>query len=228
MKRFVIGDIHGAHKALVQCLERSEFDRQKDLLICLGDLSDGWPDCYQVIEELLTISNLVLIKGNHDVWLSAWFEQGDAPGIWLSQGGRSTIHSYKTVVPETHKQLLRSAVKYYTLDDMLFVHGGYDPKVPIEEQEEEFLVWDRSLVELALMHRHFKDKHELTVYKKVFVGHTPTIIYKSINPIETYGVVMMDTGAGFAGGILTIMEIDTGIYFQSDPVNNLYPEFRGR
>ena len=26
MKTFVIGDIHGGYKALVQCLERSKFD----------------------------------------------------------------------------------------------------------------------------------------------------------------------------------------------------------
>lgn len=32
----VMGDIHGAHKALQQCLERSAFDRNKDTLI---------PDC---------------------------------------------------------------------------------------------------------------------------------------------------------------------------------------
>lgn len=228
MKRFVIGDIHGAHKALVQCLERSEFNRQQDLLICLGDLSDGWPDCYQVFEELLTVSNLVLIKGNHDLWLSAWFEQGDAPDIWLSQGGRSTIHSYTTVVPENHKLLLRSAVKYYILDEMLFVHGGYNTKIPIEEQDEEQLMWNRSLVELALMHRHFKDDYQLTKYKKVFVGHTPTLVYKSTLPIEAYNVVMMDTGAGFVNGVLTIMDMDNGLYWQSDPVNTLYPGFGGR
>ncbi|MBN1145392.1 MAG: metallophosphoesterase [Bacteroidales bacterium] len=228
MKRFVIGDIHGAHKALVQCLERAEFDKRKDLLICLGDLSDGWPDCYQVIEELLTVSKLVLIRGNHDVWLSAWFEKGDAPDIWLSQGGSSTIHSYTTLVPETHKQILRTAVKYYILDDMLFVHGGYDTKKPIEEQEEDQLIWDRSLVEHALMHRHFRDNNQLTKYKKVFVGHTPTLVYKSTLPIEAYGVVMMDTGVGFSGGVLTIMDIDSGNYWQSDPVNILYPGFGGR
>lgn len=228
MKRFVVGDIHGAHKALVQCMERSGFNRQKDLLVCLGDLSDGWPDCFRVIEELLAVSNLVLIKGNHDLWLSSWFEQGDAPDIWLSQGGRSTIHSYQTVVPEKHKQLLRNAINYYILDDMLFVHGGYNTKMPIEEQGEKQLLWDRSLVELALMHRHFKDSYRLTNYKKVFVGHTPSIVYKSTNPIETYGVVMMDTGAGFAGGVLSMMDIDSGNYWQSDPVNILYPEFMGR
>lgn len=42
MRRFVVGDIHGAHKALVQCLERSGFNRDEDFLVSLGDLCDGW------------------------------------------------------------------------------------------------------------------------------------------------------------------------------------------
>ncbi len=45
MKRFVVGDLHGAHKALLQCLKRSKFDSEKDqpqlLAIgsCAGSLS---------------------------------------------------------------------------------------------------------------------------------------------------------------------------------------------
>jgi len=38
---------------------------------------------------------------------------------------------------------------------------------------------------------------------------------------------MMDTGAGW-NGRLTIMNTDTKEYFQSDKVNDLYPNERGR
>ncbi|NJN40909.1 MAG: hypothetical protein HC811_00350 [Flammeovirgaceae bacterium] len=44
MRRFVLGDIHGAYRALRQCLERASFSYDEDLLIALGDVSDGWPD----------------------------------------------------------------------------------------------------------------------------------------------------------------------------------------
>jgi len=40
-KTFVIGDIHGGYKALLQCFARSGFDYKKDKLICLGDITDG-------------------------------------------------------------------------------------------------------------------------------------------------------------------------------------------
>ncbi len=43
-RTFVIGDIHGAYRALRQCLDRADFDYESDHLICLGDVCDGWPD----------------------------------------------------------------------------------------------------------------------------------------------------------------------------------------
>jgi len=38
----------------------------------------------------------------------------------------------------------------------------------------------------------------------------------------------MDTGAGWPGGVLTIMNIDTMDYFSSSPVEALYREYKGR
>lgn len=37
-REFVIGDIHGAYRALRQCLTRSDFNYDHDHLICLGDV----------------------------------------------------------------------------------------------------------------------------------------------------------------------------------------------
>ena len=52
MKTFAIGDIHGAYKALVQCLERSKFDYDNDRLIVMGDVVDGYPDVKRCFDEL--------------------------------------------------------------------------------------------------------------------------------------------------------------------------------
>ena len=43
-KTFVVGDIHGGYKSLMQVLGRAKFDYEKDTLICLGDVADGWPE----------------------------------------------------------------------------------------------------------------------------------------------------------------------------------------
>ena len=41
MRTWVVGDIHGGYRALMQVFERSQFDRERDRLIALGDLVDG-------------------------------------------------------------------------------------------------------------------------------------------------------------------------------------------
>ena len=95
MKTFVIGDIHGAYQALLQCLEVSKFDSNKDRLICLGDVCDRNKQVKECIDELLTIPNCVYILGNHDAWALEWAVDGKAPQEWLDQGGAETLMSYK-------------------------------------------------------------------------------------------------------------------------------------
>ncbi len=140
-RRWVIGDIHGAHKALVQCLERSAFDIQNDLLICLGDLCDRWPEVNRVMDTLLEVKNLVLLLGNHDLWALEWFIKGNTPDIWLVQGGDITMSAYKQGIPRNHVTLLSEALLYYELDKKLFVHGGFKPDKPIKGQGRETLLW---------------------------------------------------------------------------------------
>lgn len=228
MKRFVIGDIHGAHRALLQCFERSGFDRETDLLVCLGDICDGWPDVYRVFEELLLIKNLILLLGNHDDWMYNWFLTGKAPEIWLMQGGENSVSAYGAGIPSAHVEMLKTARLYYLLDNYLFVHGGFLTHIPLADQGKNVFLWDRSLVRTALLkHRRGKTK-KITDYDRIFVGHTPTINFGSDKPIEACELCLMDTGAGWPGGILTIMNIDTGETFCSDVVSDLYSGVGGR
>ena len=56
MSRIIaIGDVHGAHKALLQIIEKIEL-REDDTLIFLGDLVDGWSGSYDVIEYLIGLN----------------------------------------------------------------------------------------------------------------------------------------------------------------------------
>lgn len=67
-RTFVIGDIHGAAKALEQCLVRASVDLKYDTIIQLGDVTDGYPDVCACVDLLLRASNLIALKGNHDDW----------------------------------------------------------------------------------------------------------------------------------------------------------------
>lgn len=224
MRTFVVGDIHGACAALRQCLERSGFDKEKDRLICLGDVSDGWPETKQAIDELLSIQNLVYILGNHDVWTYQWMLMREAPEIWLTQGGLSTVDSYSNEIPEEHIQLFRRAKEYLLEDDLLFVHAGILPQTKVEQNNRSIFLWDRTMVKSAVALSRTKPETRLTPYREVFVGHTPIAVPQ---PMKYCDVWMMDTGAGWSG-VLSIMNIETKEWFISDPVPSLYPEHQGR
>ncbi|MFD2537934.1 metallophosphoesterase [Sphingobacterium chuzhouense] len=62
-RTLVMGDLHGSHLALKQCLERCGFDHGNDTLIQLGDVADGRDGVYQCVEELLEIENLMQSLG---------------------------------------------------------------------------------------------------------------------------------------------------------------------
>ncbi len=103
MKTLVISDIHGAHKALLQCLKRSRFDYENDQLIVLGDVCDGYREVKQCIDELLKIKHCDFIIGNHDFWALGWATRNEIPEIWTSQGGDQTMASYGGgPMPQTH------------------------------------------------------------------------------------------------------------------------------
>lgn len=211
MKSFVIGDIHGRVGALEQCLERSGFDMDNDLLISLGDVCDRGEYVKESFDLLLKMKNLIYIMGNHDKWFLEWAMTGKPENIWEFQGGKESIESYKgEKVPDSHIQLLQNAPLYYLMNNRLFVHAGIDVNKPLDEQTEFDFMWSRSLVEMVM---GFGSKPD-TPYDDIFVGHTPTTVYDNKKPILANGVVMMDTGAG-KGGKLSIMNVETKEFWQS-------------
>lgn len=222
-RRLVIGDIHGAARALRQCLERSSFNKTTDLLICLGDVCDGWPETKQAIDELLTINNLIYILGNHDLWTREWMHSGHAEPGWLVQGGHATVLSFHDNIPEPHHALLSNAFYHYELENRLFVHAGINPDKPLDRQGADIFLWDRKLANKALLHED-SEKPLSGPFDEIYVGHTPI---DSDQPLFRGGIWMMDTGAGWSG-VLSIMDIDTKEVFTSDPVPQLYPGVIGR
>jgi serine/threonine protein phosphatase 1 len=250
MRTFIMGDIHGAHKALQQCLERSGLDKQHDTLIQLGDIADRFGEVYECVEELLKIPNLFAIRGNHDAWLNDFVFSGYHPTQWC-QGGAGTAKSYlrligkedklflsgsgyKTAlnpadIPEDHRQFF-SHQHLYHIDESnnCFVHGGFNRHLKFKGQHQEIYYWDRELWAEALSYnaaeKHRQDGQKfrmVTEFNQVFIGHTSTINWKTDQPMKAANIYNLDTGAGYAGR-LTIMELGSKQFWQSDPVNKLY------
>lgn len=238
MKTFVLGDIHGNHKGLVQCLEKSKFNSDEDRLICLGDIVDGLPDTRQCVDELLKLKTCHVCMGNHDLWFLKLLTAGGQPeDIWLKQGGLATLASYGGImqldVPTEHLKFFESFYPYIVKDNTVFVHGGFNQQKALEDQELDELVWNRQMVETAWKKTTRNQRYKFGAYDEIFVGHTTTQAFgiwdgtcivqrRPTVPLHLCNVWMLDTGAGW-DGCLTIMDIETKEYWQSDPALQLYP-----
>ena len=217
-KCFCLGDVHGRASAFEEVLDKCNFDRAHDTLISLGDVCDGGRETKRCFEILETIPNKIICTGNHDEWSLNWFLMGIEYPLWVHQGGYATMESYdfnRANVPPSHIEMLRLSHPYY-IDSLnnLYVHGGIDPKVSIENQTPDFLMWDRDLVKYAYNHSR-KQNFRIKPYNHIFTGHTSTQFYKSEVPLILGNVIMLDTGAGHLGK-LSIMNTETLEYWQSE------------
>ncbi len=239
MRRFAIGDIHGAYRALEQCIKKSGIDKDNDLLISLGDVADSYPEVPECFNKLLEFKNLIYIMGNHDYWMLHFIANPHRPecDIWTSQGGWATVNAYIDREEELkeHLALLRKAKSYHlTEDNKLFTHGGYvyQCKDVLKDTTADEFMWDRGLLTDALSGTD-KETLKLNLFDEAYVGHTQThamkgsIVIPSNEPIHIHNLWDIDTGAGW-NGVLTIMDIDTKEIFQSGNVRELYPNERGR
>ena len=240
MRTLVIGDIHGGLRALIQVLERASVSVD-DLLIFLGDYVDGWSESAQTIEYVIDLAekqSCIFIKGNHDEWCEEWLRSGRGEGVWLFHGGRETLDSYDTFNNDRKQRHLNffEQMKLYHIDkqNRLFIHAGFTSMHgPQKEVYSSNFTWDRTLWEVAITtNKHLKKTSlfypkRLKLFHEIYIGHTPTLYYNETIPMQGCNVWNIDTGAAFTGK-LTIMDIDTKEFWQSEPVKDLYPGESGR
>ncbi|KUY31409.1 metallophosphoesterase [Elizabethkingia ursingii] len=239
-RTLVVGDIHGGLKALEQVLERADVT-DKDKLIFLGDYVDGWSESSQVINALIGLSQkqeCIFIKGNHDLYCEEWLSFGHKPEMWLLNGGVSTMESYADFSDkeiDKHLEFFSQMHNYYTDEqNRLFIHAGYSSMHgPEKEMHSSNYRWDRTLWEtaVALDTRIEKSSVQypkrLLLFSEIFIGHTPTLHLGVSHPLNKANIWNVDTGAAFTGAV-SIMDINTKDFWQSELLPDLYPDEKGR
>lgn len=181
-------------------------------VVHLGDLVDRGPDSKGVIDLLIAGKSRgepwIVIRGNHDAMFADFLSETTNPDealrkglTWLNGrvGGDNTLASYgvrtgglrsrraiveqaRTSVPDEHRRFLESLPLFHATPEILFVHAGIRPGIPITRQEPSDLLWIRE--EFLFDTR---DHGPLVVH-----GHTP------VEDAQNCGNrVNLDTGAGF-------------------------------
>lgn len=193
---FAIGDIHGALHKLRQLLARCEDHAggRPRRYVFLGDYIDRGPDSAGVLRVLRDMAarlpDVVALMGNHEAMLLAVIDGAIDPENWLGQGGIMTLRSFGvaavSALPCSDVDWLRTLP--VTKDDgrRFFVHAGVDPRLPLDAQDENDLLWIREPF-LA----DARDYGRLIVH-----GHTPL---PSGTPDWRGNRLNLDTGAVFGG-----------------------------
>lgn len=212
MRYYAVGDIHGyaeklaaAHQLIAE--DRARIGDADAAVIHLGDLVDRGPDSRAVLDFLLAGIDRgepwQVIRGNHDQAFLDHIDEVPNPrlslGLWRDNGGDTTAESYgvrfsfantearnrarlKHAVPQAHRDFLAGLPLYHETPDLIFVHAGIRPGLPLKEQLADDLMWIRNDFLQAN-----RDHGRLVVH-----GHTP------IDDASHYGNrVNLDTGAGF-------------------------------
>lgn len=209
---YAVGDVHGKINKLkglyTKILQdysnyKSKYDCE---IIFLGDYIDRGEDSRGVLNFLMSLEDTDKIKhtfllGNHELMLmDAYKSFHDTKNpldtlinFYLIHGGRDTMHSYdvKNVEDFFRSSELKSHLNWmyelllkYKINDFVFVHAGYDFRIPYNDQNQNVLLWKRT-----------KNKNEYKSCDYVIIhGHTPiTTGVPEFSPNE----INADTGACF-------------------------------
>lgn len=225
MATYVIGDIHGNLKGLKQVVSKVT---DADTLIFLGDYVNKGFESFGVLEFLMQINDkfkCLFILGNHDASHLDWLLGVNIP-YSVNESITQGYAKANAEVKQRHIQFLRSC-KPYIRDNKnrVFVHGGFmsHKGVGFEVNETEYYC-NRTLIEQALSGTHLG----LQKHKEVYIGHTCTLHLNETNkPMFVKNLINVDTGSGYKYGRLTIMDIDTKKYWQSETMQELYPKYYG-
>ncbi len=169
---YAVGDIHGRFDQLERALALIAADGGPEAeIVFLGDLVDRGPDSRAVIQRLLDGQlaghNWHVLKGNHDRMFARFVARGVVEDTrilsrldWLHPrlGGPATLASYGVDTRQPHRELYRAAQAavpamhldymqgldlYLERGELLFVHAGIVPNVPLADQSEDDLLWIR-------------------------------------------------------------------------------------
>jgi serine/threonine protein phosphatase 1 len=222
---YAIGDIHGRADLLEETLARVDADFAtypdcKPIHVFLGDYIDRGPSSRAVIDRLIErmgTHHTICLKGNHESYMLDFLGSPVVLSEWQHCGGLQTMMSYgirpsmnagsakqielsqalNVALPGRHRDFLRSLPLSFTCGDFFFTHAGVKPKVPLNRQKEEDLLWIRDDFLL------YEEGHE----KIIVHGHSPVT-----EPEIRHNRINIDTGA-YATGRLTCLIIETEGYF---------------
>ncbi|MGV6873899.1 metallophosphoesterase [Pseudochelatococcus sp. B33] len=159
-----IGDVHG-HADLLAAMhdairrELDELGPNDTTVIHLGDLIDRGPqnrEALRLARRGIDGTVNITLRGNHeDRFLAYLGGSAQAVGPWIDSGGgsmfkemglepwRVTPQEFRARFGEELAQWLEATPFMHRIHQLVFVHAGIDPSLPLDRQDPHTLMWTR-------------------------------------------------------------------------------------
>ena len=228
MSTYIISDIHGEEKKFHRMLKKLNIDLSVDVLIIDGDILDRGQDSLKLFYEILQMrqeygnDHVIIIKGNHEYFLSAFLKGNLPKSVYSSQGygGADTIREVEELSEDEKKKLIEiidSLPLYKTVfsekrqEEIIVTHTGVHYEYIITNANGTINVI-KSIETAAekdefrfLINGYLQRESPYSVIKSLdktmIIGHVPTPFIADIEaPIITQlkggKVILIDCGAG--------------------------------
>lgn len=213
----VIGDVHGRFDLLTSLVEALPKDMS---IICVGDLIDRGDHSKDVLEYLFQKDRITPLMGNHEQLLlnflrspekqgRRWLRNGGLQtlasfgisGVTESSGGKSLVNARDHLFEAMGERMVTWLAGFECLawsGNVVVVHAGADPRVPLEEQDTDTFIWG---------HPEFSKVSRTDGF---WIVHGHTIVDK---PVISQGRISIDTGAYATGTLTAAIVTPTGVEF---------------
>lgn len=202
---FVVGDLHGEHQMLVDEMEKVNFDKEKDHIFSVGDLTgrgDQNLECLCLIEEPWFHA----VRGNHEDMMIRAVMEGDESyaQCWFGNGG-----NWYWSLDAEGKLIADSAInRAYELPywmeinhkghKIVVCHADWPDDKYHDNPDLHQMIWSRDRINKLIEFR----EHSPIEGADLFVfGHTPLK-----DKLHVDNCMWIDTGAVF-GKKLTMIEL---------------------
>ncbi len=217
---YVCSDIHGEYGAYLDFVNSIFTD--DDILYVIGDVLDRGSNAIELMQDIMTRHNVVMLKGNHELILADTLEElcsvnSDSEARTIIDeslaidriGQEETLLDFAKLSKSEQREIvdfINGLPLYEELEingqNYLFVHAGLPDfsDIPVEWYEENDLLFGPHDYDIT----HYEDT-------TIIVGHVPTRFIHGATPDEILrrnDTIAIDCGCGF-GGQLGVLCIDT-------------------
>lgn len=164
-----VGDIHGCYDELMELVEKIGYNATRDHFVAAGDVISKGPHNKRVVDELLRM-NAVSVRGNHEDNILAYAEAHSVTDEEVAPIEASSKHHHNDAkvskhLKEHHFDYLKNMPLVYRipalpraraykhdddeqapiLEEILVVHAGLVPAIPLELQDAYYTMNMRSM-----------------------------------------------------------------------------------